>query len=117
MSTASARIERVRADISSRTSSRTFDTSRLGHLEQELVVHLEDEARASPLRAQPVVDRDHRDLDDVRVRALHDEVHGDALAEAARLPVRRAELGNRAAATEEARRVAVLAPPARSSAR
>ena len=52
--------------------------------------------------------RDHRDLDDVRVRALHDEVHGDALAEPARLPVRRAQLGDRPPAPEQARHVAVL---------
>ena len=71
-------------------------------------MHLQDEARASPLRAQALVDRDHRDLDDVRVRALHDEVHRDALAEAARLPVRRPELGNGSPPPEQARHVAVL---------
>ena len=54
------------------------------------------------------MDRDHRDLDDVRVRALHAEVDRDALAEAARLAVRGAELGHRPAAAEQARRVPVL---------
>ena len=54
---------------------------RVRHLQQQLVVHLEDEPRTSPLLPQPVVDAHHRDLDDVRVRALHDEVDREALAE------------------------------------
>ena len=49
--------------------------------QQELVVHLQDEARASALVAEAAVDRDHRPLDDVRVGALHDEVHGELFAE------------------------------------
>ena len=81
--------------------------SRLGRLEQQLVVHLEDEPRASPLLAQPVVDPDHRDLDHVRRRSLHDRVDGEPLAERARLPVADADLGDRPAPAEQRRHVAV----------
>ena len=70
-------------------------------------MHLEDEPGASPLLAQPVVDPHHRHLDDVGVRALHDEVDGEPLAERARLPVRGAQLRHRAPPAEQARRVAV----------
>ena len=66
MSTASGGSSGYAPTISSRTSSRTFVTSVSGHLEQELVVHLQHELRAPlPLRPQPLVDPDHRDLDDV----------------------------------------------------
>src|SRR3954463_11132355 len=54
----------------------------LGELQQELVRHLDGEPCAAPLFLQPAGDADHRDLDDVRVRALHDEVDRDALSEA-----------------------------------
>ena len=53
------------------------------------------------------MDVDHRDLDDVGGRALHDRVHGQAFAEAARLPVRRADLRHGASPAEECRHVAV----------
>ena len=51
---------------------------------------------------------DHRNLDDVGGAALHDGVHGQTLAEAAGLVVRRAQLGDRPAAAEERRHVAQL---------
>ena len=70
-------------------------------------MHLQDEARASPLLPQPLVDAHHRHLDDVGVRALHDEVDREPLAERARLAVRGAELLNRPAPADQARRVAV----------
>ena len=70
-------------------------------------MHLEHEPRASPLLAQPLVDADHRHLDDVRRRALHDRVDGEPLAERARLPVADADLRNRPAAAEQRRHVAV----------
>ena len=79
----------------------------LGRLEQQLVVHLEHEARGAALVPQPAVDADHRHLDDVGVRALHDEVHGQPLAEGARLPARRADLGHGSPPAEQARHVAV----------
>src|SRR5437588_12551610 len=53
------------------------------------------------------MDADHLLLDDVRVRSRHDAVHGEPLAERAGLPVRGADLRGRAAAAEQARRVAV----------
>src|SRR3954469_11392193 len=65
---------------------------RVRHLEQELVVHLQDEAGAAALLAQPAVDADHCDLDDVGVRALHREVNGDALAARADLRIGDAQL-------------------------
>src|SRR3954469_18842677 len=79
----------------------------LRHLEEQLVVHLQDEPGAASLVAEPPVDGDHRLLDDVGVRALHHEVDGEPLPERARLPVRRADLRRRTPAAEQARGVAV----------
>ena len=70
-------------------------------------MHLEDEPRAAPLVAKTAVDADHRHLDDVGVRALHDEVHGQPLAERARLAARRPDLRHGAPPAEQARHVAV----------
>ena len=53
------------------------------------------------------MDVDHRDLDDVRVRPLHHEVHGEPLAEGSSLPVRRADLRHRPSSPEQRRDVAV----------
>src|SRR5438132_8595444 len=53
------------------------------------------------------MDGDHRLLDDVRVRALHDEVDGQPFAERPRLPARRADLRRRAPPPEQAGRVTV----------
>ena len=58
--------------------------------------------------AQRVVGAHHRDLDDVGGGALDDRVDREALAELARLPVARADLGDLAAAAEQRRDVAVL---------
>ena len=70
-------------------------------------MHLEHETRASSLLAQPVVDPDHRHLDHVGRRALHDRVDREPLAERARLPVADADLRDRPAAAEQRRHVAV----------
>ena len=70
-------------------------------------MHLENEPCAPPLLAQPTLDRNHRDLDDVRVRALHHEVDRDPLAESARRAVTHPQLGHRPATPEQARHVAV----------
>src|SRR5512133_2317531 len=80
---------------------------RLRNLEQQLVVDLEHQLRRSTLRAQPAVHPEHRDLDDVRVRALHHEVDGEPLAQRPRLPVRGANLRHGTAPAEQARDVAV----------
>src|SRR3712207_9568186 len=63
-------------------------------LEQQLVVDLEDRARLQAGVAQGVVAADHRHLDDVRGGALDDRVDRQALAELARLPVARPDLGD-----------------------
>src|SRR4051794_20774451 len=102
------RVEVVRAAHLSAHEVAHLRYLRLRHLEQQLVVYLQDEARAAAFLLQPACDVDHRDLDDVRIRALHDEVDGDALAEAARLAVRRADLGYRPTPPEQRRHVAVL---------
>src|SRR5919198_5357492 len=80
---------------------------RVRDLQQQLVVHLQHEASAATFVAQATMNRDHRLLDDVRVRPLHDEVDGETLAERARLPVRRTDFRRRPAPAEQARRVAV----------
>ena len=63
---------------------------------------------ASPASASASWRAHHRHLDDVRGRALDDRVDREALAQLARLPVARAELGDLAAAAEQRRDVAVL---------
>ena len=69
---------------------------------------LEHEPGGAALVSQPFVDADHRHLDDVRIRALHDEVDREALAERAGLAVLRADLLDGAPAAEQRRDVAVL---------
>src|SRR2546427_430499 len=59
------------------------------------------------LVAEAPMDGDHRLLDDVRVRALHDEVDREALTERARRPVGGSDLWCRPAPSQQARRVAV----------
>ena len=59
-------------------------------------------------RAQRVVAAHHRDLDDVGRGALDDRVDREPLAELARLPVARADLGDLAAAAEQRADVAVV---------
>src|SRR5579864_4208718 len=51
----------------------------LGCLQEELVVHLQQHARAQTGLANGVVDQDHRLLHDVRGRALQRHVDGHAL--------------------------------------
>ena len=53
----------------------------VGNLEQQFIVHRQDESGTSPFVAQALLNVDHRDLDDVGVRTLHHEVHGISLAE------------------------------------
>ena len=53
------------------------------------------------------MDPHHRDLDDVCGGALHHRVDGEPLAQAARLTVRRADLGHRPPPAEQRRHVAV----------
>src|SRR2546423_226059 len=74
----------------------------------QLVVDLQDHAGLQAVGGERVVGTDHRDLDDVRGRALDDRVDGQALAELARLPVARADLRDLAAAAEQRAHVAVL---------
>jgi hypothetical protein len=71
-------------------------------------VDLHDHPRRQPGLGQLVVAADHRHLDDVRGGALDDAVDREPLAELARLPVARADLGHLAAAPEQRRDVAVL---------
>ena len=80
----------------------------LGRLEQELVVYLEDEPCGTALVAQPPGDAHHGHLDHVGGRALHDRVHGEPLAQRARLAVRGSQLRDRSAAAEQGANVAVL---------
>src|SRR5919108_5221365 len=80
----------------------------LRYLEQELVVHLENQPRVSTFFAEAAVDRHHRHFDDVGVRALHDEVDRQALAEGAGLALRGTDLRDRAAATQQGGDVAVF---------
>src|SRR3954453_11930782 len=83
----------------------------LGSLEEELVVNLEDELGRQARLAQRVAAAGHRDLDDVRRRALDDHVHGEALAQHPRLPLPRPQLRDAADATEERGHVAVRLGP------
>src|SRR5438128_2155101 len=82
------RVERIRAAHLLSDEVAYLARLGLGHLEQQLVVHLEDEAGRTALSAEAPVDGHHRHLDDVGVRSLHYEVDRDPLAETARLPVR-----------------------------
>ncbi len=95
----------------------TFDNSGSGTSSSSSSCTWSTSRAPLPSSREPPRDADHRDLDDVRVRALHDEVDGDALAEAARLRgstrAARAPAGDGRAARSRSRR----APPARSSAR
>ncbi len=79
----------------------------LGRLEQELVVYLEDEPGGAALVAQPPGDPHHGHLDHVGGGALHDRVHGEPLAQGARLAVRGSQLRDRSAATEQGANEAV----------
>ena len=100
--------------ISSATSARSAADLAVGHLEQQLVVDLQHQPGAPALVAQPPVAADHRHLDDVGGAALHDRVHRQPLAQAARLAVGRAQLGDRPPAAEQGGHVAVAHAPARS---
>ena len=62
------------------------------HLEQQLVVDLEQRPRAEAAGAQPLVEPDHRDLDDVGGGALDRHVDGHPLAGGAQGRVARREL-------------------------
>ncbi len=74
---------------------------RVRHLEQQLVVHLQDELRTASFLAQAAMDADHRHLDDVGVRSLHDEVDGQPFAERAGLAVRSTDLRHRTTTPEQ----------------
>ena len=99
-----------------RRTSRADQLGRVVHLlrralEEELVVDLEDQAGLHPGLAQRPLAAHHRDLDDVRRGALDHRVDREPLAEAARLGVAGAQLGDRAAAAHQRRHVALLLRP------
>ena len=57
------------------------------HLEDQLVVHLQQHPAGQPLGRQGPVDAEHRDLDQVRSRALDRGVEGHPFGDLAALPV------------------------------
>ena len=61
----------------------------LGHFEHQLVVHLHDQLRARARLVEPVLHRDHRELDEVGRGALHRRVDRRALGGLAARPARR----------------------------
>ena len=70
-------------------------------------MHLEHEPGTAALVAEPAVDADHRHFDDVGVRALHDEVDREPLAQRPGLAALGPDLRNRPAPAEQAGHVAV----------
>ena len=79
------------------------------HLEDHLVVDLEDEPARQALLLERVVERHERHLEDVGGEALDAGVHGLPLARLADAEVRRRQLGDGPAATEQRLGVAALA--------
>src|SRR5712692_4117202 len=73
-----------------------------GHLEQQLVVDLQQHATLDLVGVDLAMQPDHRDLDDVRSQGLHREVDRHALSRAAELEVRRPQVGDRTAAARRA---------------
>ena len=73
------------------------------HLEQQLVVDLEQRPGVQALVPQPIGQPDHRDLDDVRGRALDRHVDGHPLARRAEGRVAGRQLGDVAAPPDERR--------------
>ena len=75
----------------------------LGRLENQLVVDLEHETGGQALLREGGVQPDHRDLDDVRGRALEWSVQGHALGVGAHGAVGGRDVGDRAHPPEERR--------------
>ncbi len=96
-------------DMASRVTSTAASCSAGRHLEDHLVVHLQDEAAGEVARLEGVVEAHQRHLEDVGGQALDAGVHGLALPGLADAEVRRAELGDLAAAAEQRLGVAPLA--------
>ena len=76
-------------------------------LEDELVVHLQEHARAEPALAEVARDAEHRDLHDVGRRALDRRVERSPLGVLAQDPVGGVEVAERPAAAEDRLGVAV----------
>ena len=81
-----------------------------GTLQQQLVVHLQDQPAAEVLPAQGLIHPHHGQLDDVRCRALDRGVHGGALAELADGALGGGKLGQVAPPAHEGNGIAVVLP-------
>ena len=79
-----------------------------GRLEDELVVHLQNQAAFQPLTQQAVAHAHHGDLDDIRRRALDGRVHRHPLAERADVEIAALQLGQRAPPSEQGGYIALL---------
>src|SRR5919204_1964589 len=77
-------------------------------LEDELVVHLQDDARAQSVTTETIAHADHADLHDVGCGALDRHVDRHALRGPAHRPVGRGDVGDVAAAAHECFDVAAL---------
>ena len=71
-------------------------------------MHLENQSALQTVSQQAVADAYHGDLDDIRGGALNRGIHGDTLTERAHIEVLALQLGQRAAAAEQGRNVALL---------
>ena len=107
MSTTSGGSSSKAPHISVLTSSRTALTSDPGTSSSSSSCTWSTRRVARPSSRSRSVNADHRHLDDVRVRPLHDEVDGEALAERAGLAVSGSDLRNGPAPPEQRRHVAV----------
>src|SRR5487761_1103125 len=67
---------------------------RLGHLEQQLIVDLQQHPALYVVGLDLALQAHHRDLDDVCGQRLHRKVDGHPLGRAAQLKVRRAQVGD-----------------------
>ena len=79
------------------------------HLEEQLVVHLQQHPAPEAARGQLAGDADHRDLHEIGGGALDGRIGRHALAEAAQIGVAAPQLGEIAPAAEQRRDVAALA--------
>jgi len=64
----------------------------LRRFEHELIVHLKQQLRRKAVSADPIVDGDHRQLDEVSRRALHRRIDRSALGRCAAGPASRVDV-------------------------
>ena len=76
-------------------------------LDNQLVVYLQDEPRLKLLLAKRLVHMNHRELDDIRRRALNGRIERDALAERTDVEIAALELGEIASSSKHRRHKAV----------